>query len=344
MFGNNIDWMAVGNIAGMVADSCRGMQTMAWGMMCLLALTAVFVLVASSDVARLIFAALFTRDAEKRHDKMDLYMAFIQDTWKQRADGIHSCIDSIVEGWKTFIGAIKALGMAAAKFTYMVMWTAAVVFLGVLAVAVLAIPVVIVGTVTLIGYATGVVVKSIRKIRTNLAERKARKEQERLDREEAEAALAELEETEETDTHQYHWIQRAVAWLLAAHRAEIVKDLAENTDITVKHVYEEEGSLFDIEESLLEKEEPTEVMVEVMVEVGECETPDEVEPNPVHEFFDAISKMLAMQAIEQWTWNQLQTEYAKLRKVVEEPLPASPKKDVVIQLLTEHHRTWRQSA
>ena len=99
-----------------------------------------------------------------------------------------------------------------------------------------------------------------------------------------------------------------------------------------KWVTENYGTLHDLEDSI--DAEPVSEPVE---------EESQAKAFMMKEFWDAIIERKLFDTIEQMEWNELRSEYAKLRKLVDEPLPSRPKKPQVIELFREHYSAWRAS-
>ena len=230
MFNANTDWNAVSKIAGAVAESCHGLGIVAQGMfVCLVAIIA-FAYVASTDVFRYVLASC-KRDQDSRHILQDMIMEGMVTRWKERVDLFHTGIDTIIEGAVKFWSGIKTL----AKYAIYTVWAACLLFL-----ALVLSPMIIMGVlgfVALIAFAKLSELAEARKAKVT------------------EVAVEETEETEEKVEEvlvekQFHWIQRFVAWLLAAHRHELAKEIAMQSNSTWEWVHDTYGSLHDLDKEL----------------------------------------------------------------------------------------------
>ena len=325
MFNVNTDWNAVGNIAGMVADSCQGVVTLAWCMIAFTAMLTAVAFIATWDVTHFIFKGVFTLDKELRHTRMEIYANNMLQNWKDRSDFFHATIEKGINAAKAVFKGI--IGMFV--FT---MYLIALVTFAVVAI----VPAAVIG-VTWMGWkvvkATGSLIrkgadkcKSTWESFKGFFAKKEVKEDEQWVRDVEE----ELEE-EVVAPKRGHFLQRAVAWLLATHREELIKGLKE-ANLEHKWVTENYGTLHDLEESI--DAEPVSEPVE---------EESQAKAFMMKEFWDAIIERKLFDTIEQMEWNELRSEYAKLRKLVDEPLPSRPKKPQVIELFREHYSAWRAS-
>ena len=319
MLNQNTDWNAVSEIAGLVANSCQGVATLAWCMVAIVGAMLVFSVVATWDVTRLVLAVLFVRDQESRNSKIELYSSFIKDNTIDKGNFIHSCIDKSINALKSIWTGIKAI-------TFMSVWAVGVITLGLLAVTVLALPAVVAAWVWL-AYKTGSLIgDGVLKLRSYMEARKEMKEAEEFVAE-VEAELVEHNEVEpELACKRFHWVQRVVAWLLAAHREEMIQAMNDKS-----WVIDNYGTLNELNEEL---ESTTEVIVEEENETQAL----------MKEFWDAIIEAKVLSTFDNMKWQELQKQYAKLRTLVEEPLPANPKRAQVVQLFKEHYTAWRAAA
>ena len=234
MFNVNTDWNAVSKIAGAVAESCYGIGIVAQGMfICLMAMVA-FTFVASTDMFRYVLAS-FTRDLENRHIVQDMIMEGMASRLKERINQFHTGIDTIIKGYEKLKTGIKTFFKTIALATAYTVWAVCLLCL-----ALIFSPMIIMG---MIGFGA---ILAFAKL-SELVE--ARKEKA------TEVVVEDTEETEEKVEEvlvekKFHWIQRFVAWLLAAHRHELAKEIAVQSNSTWEWVHDTYGSLHDLEKEL----------------------------------------------------------------------------------------------